>query len=299
MANNMTQFRLLAERDISKTWNEQERELEANYTKVVNVDSFDGHLYKRELKMGGFGGLIQIDEDAPTIYQDALSPVAKRVDWTTRGTGYKITRRLWENDEYGQVKKMDGSLQRAVRADVEQQAFGIYNSATATTYTGFDGLALSSTAHTRLDGGAVQANRPSSFSALSLASLKDGIVAFRKFKDERGRPYRSEPTKLLIHPDLIFTANEILGSPDRPDTANRAVNSLRMGTSLQIVSSLYLTSTTFAALIGNDCDVRWIWRNRPVTEMAEDFETKTIKRTVYYDAAPAFFEWKDFYQLNS
>ena len=297
MAQNMEQFLLLADRDFSKIWHEEEPQLEPQYTKVFKADSFDGKLYKREGKMAGFAGLSEVAEGGKISYQEAIAPVSKRFDFTTRGTGYKITRKLWENDEYGEVRKMERDLKRATDDDIEQYVWNIVNNATATTNTGFDALALASTAHTRLDGGAVQANRPTSLTALSLANFKDAVIAFKKLKDDRGRPYRSAPNRLLHSVDLEFTVKEILGSPDRPDTANRATNVVRG--IVEPVSSLYITSTTFAMLLGPRHDLRYIWRNKPVRKNKEDFETQNIHHIVYLDIGRGFSEWRDTYLINS
>ena len=293
MAMNMSQFLLLADRDFSKVWMEQEDALPAEHASILNVGSFDGKLYRREAKMGGFGTLNPIADGGKVQYGEALTPVTKRYDFDTRGLAYVITRKLWENDEYGEVRRLEGALKRSTDDDIETFAFGLINNARNTTIsTGFDGLALSSLAHTRLDGGATQANQAST--ALSLASVKDGVTAFRKFKDDRGRPYNSRPNQLLIPVDLEYTAEEIIGSPDRPDTANRAVNALRKDR-LSWKSSIRITSTTFWALLGARHDMNLLWRNRPVTSSMEDWPTKSAHRMVYFDAGRGHGEWRDTY----
>ena len=300
MAENMNKFLLLADRDFSEIRMEVEQELEPVHTKVLNIKDFNGKLYRREAKMAGFPGMNEIAEDGPVVYQEAIAPVTRRYDFVTRGSGYKITRKLWENDEYGEVRKLEGALLRAQRDDIEQFAFGLCNNATATTVsTGFDALALASTAHTRLDGGATQANRPTVLTAFSLAALKDGVTTFRKWKDDRGRPYRSEPQKLLHTVDLQFTVDEVLGSPDRPDTANRAINSLRKSTNIMPISSQYLTGTTFWALLDSKHDINVLWRNRPKQDSMTDFETRTIKRITFFDLGRGHGEWRGFYLGNT
>lgn len=299
MAENMQKFLTLADRDLAEVALEVQAELEPQYTQVFNIGSFDGHLYRRVAKMAGFDGMQEIAEDGPVGYAEAIAPVTRRYDFVTRGRGYKVTRIAWQNDEYGKLRSLEGSLLRAQRDDIEQFAFGIINNATATTVsTGFDGLALASTAHTRLDGGAVQANRPTVLTALSLASLKDAVVGFRKLKDDRGRPYKSEPSKIIYHPDLDFTVDEILGSPDRPDTANRAVNSLRT-VGLSRLKSLYITSTTFWALAGAKHDMNVLWRTKPEQKTDTDFDTQTIKRITFFDIGRGHSEWRDFWLGNS
>ena len=297
MAANMSQFLLLADRDFSKIWFEEEPELPAQYTKYLEVGSFDGKLYRREGKMAGFPGLQEIAEGGAVSYGEAIAPVTRRYDFTTRGLAYVITKKLWENDEYGEVRGFERALRRATDDDVEQFAFGLLNNARNTTVsTGFDALALSSTAHTRMDGGATQSNQATT--ALSLAALKDGVIAVKKFKDDRGRPYRSMANKLIIPVDLEFTAEEILGSPDRPDTANRAVNALRKER-LSWDSSLYITSTTAWYLMGPRHDLKVLWRNKPVTKSKEDFDTDNIHRKVTLDIGRGHGEWRDFYCGNA
>lgn len=297
MAANMGQFLLLADRDFSKVWFEEEQALETQYTSVFKIGSFDGKLYRREAKMGGFGGLQEISEGGKVQYGEAISPVTRRYDFVTRGLAYKITRKLWQNDEYAQVKEFERAMKRATDDDIEQFAFGLLNSSRTTTVsTGFDALAIASNAHTRLDGGATQSNLAST--ALSLASLKDGIIAFKKFKDDRGRPYRSRPNQLLIPVDLEYTAEEIIGSPDRPDTANRAINALRKD-SLSYKSSLYITSTTMWSLLGPNHDMNVLWRNKPMTKSKEDFDTDNIHRKVVLDIGRGHSEWRDFFSGNA
>lgn len=296
MAQTMGQFLVLAERDLDKILHESEEKLPTQYTRFFNVEGLD-KLYKRDAKMGGFGPMQEIAEGGDVQFDTALAPVTRRYDYVKRGSGYEITDKLWKNDEYGQVMKMEADLVSAANDDIEQFCFNILNNATTTGITGFDGLALASTAHTRLDGGAVIANRPSSFTGLSLASYKDARVAFKKFKNDRGRPYNSVPKTLLVSVDGEYTAEEILGSPDRPDTTNRAINSVRKdGVSWE--SSLYLTSTSFACLIGSKHDLNILWRMRPKTKSNEVFTSDVIQRKITFEIARGFGEWRGIYLID-
>ena len=165
--------------------------------------------------------------------------------------------------------------------------------------SGFDGVALFSTAHVRMDGGADQANRPTTLTALSLTSLQDAYIAFRQLLDERGRPYNSRPDTLMIEPSLIITAREILESQLDPETANNTVNVINT-LGLNLVENFYLTSDTFAALLDSDGhDVTARWNERPVTSSAEDFDSETIKRKVVKWLGRGHGEWRGTYLINS
>jgi hypothetical protein len=287
----MGQFLALSEPGLDKIMHEDEQPIETQYTKFFNVGSLD-QLNKDVAKMGGFGNLVEIPEGGAITYDEAISPVSKRFTYVDRGLGYKITRKFWLNDLYKEVEDFERDLRRAVDDDIELYAFDLLNNATVTTNnTGFDGLALASTAHTRLDGGAVQANRPTTLGALSVATLTDAIIAFKKYRNDRGRPYRSTPRDLITTIDLEPAVAELLQSSLRPDTANNATNALtRYG--LRPSSSLYITGSTFWALVGDKHDMNVLFRYRPKTQSKIDFETNNIHRKVEYGISRGFAEWR-------
>jgi hypothetical protein len=298
MAMTMTEFLTLADADLTKIWHEDEERYPEQYSRLINVETLN-ELYKREAKMAGFGPMREIAEDADVVYENALAPVAIRFDLLKRGLGYKISEKLWKFDRYSEVKKFEADLRRADMDDSETFFMALFNSATATTIaTGFDGLALASTAHTRLDGGATIANRPTTLTALSLTSLQDAIVAMRNHVDERGRPVRNDPKKLLIPTDLIMVAEEILGSAMRPDTANNATNAVRRF-GLEIVESPYITSATYAALLGSKTDLKAIWNQRPAQKSEIVFDSDTIKRKTTKWLGRGFGHFIGYYQIQS
>lgn len=298
MAMTMTEFLMLADRDLDKVWMEEETPVESEYSRYMNVITLDS-LYKRDAKMAGFGPMQEIAEGGDVTYDEAISPVARRYDLIKRGLGYKITDKLWKFDEYGEVRQLESALRRADEDDTETYFAGVLNNATGTTVSsGFDSLALASTAHTRLDGGATQANRPTTLTALSLTALQDAVIAFRNFLDDRGRVYKSTPTRLIIVPDLIITAEEILGSTMRPDTANNATNAIRRF-GLNIAESFYLTGATFWALQGDRHDINAVWNQRPEQDSETDFDSDTIKRKTTKWLTRGHGEWRGYYQGNT
>lgn len=299
MAMTMAEFRRLADPDLDAIWFEGEKELEEQYSKVMKTVG-QPNLYSIEAQMAGFDTFEEITEGGEVQYDEAVSPRERRYDLVKRGRGYKITDKLWKFDRHKEVQGLEKALMRADRADTEKFFMGVFNSATLTTIsTGFDGLALSSTAHVRMDGGAVQANRPTVLTALSLSAIQDAYLAFRQLLDERGRPYDTRPDTLLIQPQLIITAREILESKLDPNTANNTVNVVN-SLGLKLVENFYLTGSTFCALMdstGHDINARW--NERPATGSDEDFDTDTIKRKVTKWMGRGHGDWRGFYQLNT
>lgn len=299
MAMTVQEFRRLADPDLDKIWHEDDELYEEQYSKVFNVRSLD-ELYMIEAEMAGFGSPTEISEGANVTYDEAIAPRERRYDISKYGLGYKVTDKLWKNDRYAEVAQFEADLRRADADHTETYFFSLLANATGTTVSaGFDGLALASTAHVRMDGGPVQANRPTTLTALSLTSLEDAAIAFTKFKEERGRPFRSSPRTLLTGLDLVLVANELLASDMNPTTANRATNALKNVFSISPMSTPYITSATFAALIGDQHDINAVWRERPVQSSETDFDSDTMKRKTTKWVSRGHGRWMGFYLVNS
>ncbi len=296
MAMTMAEFRRLADPDLDQIWHEDDGLYEEQYSRVFNVESLD-KLYRIDAEMAGFGSPIEISEGANVTYDEAISPRERRYDIAKFGLGYKVTDKFWKNDMYGEVRQFEADLRRADSDHTETYFFALLANATATTISsGFDALALASTVHVRMDGGATQANRPTSLTALSLTALEDAAIAFTKFKDERGRPFRSQPRTLLTGLDLVLVANEILASSMNPTTSNNATNAIANVFSISAMATPYITSTTYWALLGDRHDINAIWRERPVTDSEIDFDSDTIKRKVTKWVARGHGRWFGYYQ---
>jgi hypothetical protein len=99
---------------------------------------------------------------------------------------------------------------------------------------------------------------------------------------------------LVVPPDLMFVARELLGSEMKPGTANNDINALRdFGLTFKVVD--YLTSTTAWFLLGDNHDLNFLWRFQPESGSEVDFDTDDIKRKVRQGYAVGFGEWRGTY----
>lgn len=294
-------FLRLCEPGLAKVWFDEAEKRPLQYESVFNVRTLD-ELFEEEAKMTGFGQLQPQGEGEAIIYDEAIAPITKRWDYVDYALGYKVTDKLVRNERYGQVQKLEAALREAADDTTETFAFALLNYATTTTIaTGFDGLALASTAHTRMDGGPVQSNYLNT--ALSLAGLSDGLIAFRKLKNDRGRPVRMSPRKLYVPADLMLTAEELIGSPNKPrletvgaagDDRN-AINVVgRHGLTHEVLD--YITSSTYWSLVADKHDIRFGWRYKAETAREVDFDTNTIKNKVRQGMLRGFGEWQGYLQ---
>jgi hypothetical protein len=118
--------------------------------------------------MTDFGSLRLKGEGESIIYDDPISGPQQTYTPVRFGLGYKITDEMTKNDLYGQTSRLEKKPDQVGRRSpgshrgLPPQQRLRHHGADGFKATGFDGLQLCSTAHTRLDGGATQRNRPSS-----------------------------------------------------------------------------------------------------------------------------------------
>ncbi len=210
---------------------------------------------------------------------------------------------MQRHELYGQIDRLEGALMKSAIDNQEILAALVLNNGFSATVpagadgysaTGFDGLALFSTAHTRLDGGATQANKPATDVDIGLTALQNAVIAYHGFKDDRGRPQMIRPRTLIVAPGDIFTAREILQSEYKPGTANNEVNAIKEEGLLYFVSH-YMTDADAWFLLGDQTDLNFIWDLRPVTSMDDDFDSEDVKRKVLQAFTTGFGEWRGTY----
>lgn len=252
-------------------------------------------------EIAGIGDFQVKAEGGSVTYTDPINGSQVILVHVRRSNGYKITQEMLDHNQYKQALDLEGSLQLAGNEDVEVAYHAILNNAFSTTddtaigfeAVGFDGLALCSTAHTRLDGGATQANRPSTDADLGWTSLADGIIQFQLWRDNRGRRIIDMPRKLVVHPNDSLTAKELLGSPNKPGTANNEINAL--AGEVQAVVTPYLTDTDSWFLLGSKLPTKWFWDVSPRTAMEDDFDLEIIKRKRVHGFSMGHTQWAGVY----
>jgi hypothetical protein len=289
MAITAQEFSLLLEPKISNIWHDEMASEDEVYTKLFNVRDMDKATIT-DMQLAGFGPLQNQDDGGELAYLDPIAPQTKAYTYSVRAGGYKVQDRIWRYDLYGEVERFERDLMDSAKDDVETTAAGIFNNAFATTNVGFDGLALCSTSHTRLDGGTAQANRSATEGALSLAGLQAALITIDKWKNENGRPRTWTPERLVIPSDLIHVAAELTESQLKPGTANNDKNVITRF-NLDVVRWKYITSTTAWFVQCNKHDLNFFWAFRPETGMEVDFDTDTIKRKVRQGRGVGFGKW--------
>lgn len=286
-------------------WNDLYQQ-ELQYDKIFNVED-SGSAYEDEVEFAGFAPMSEKPEGEALDYVEAVQGPTKRFMHSTFGQGIRTSFELIEDDEYGLINQTPKALARSSQYRIEMDAFNVFNLG-FTTVLSNDGLSLFNTAHPLLGGpGATQIapgiadmiasagtfpNRPAVDMDLSISALQIAVRHFERLVDGMGYPIALRPAFLLIPPELIFVATEILGSPYDPRNDKNAINSiLRQG--LQFSVGKYLTSTGAWFLL---CEkefhqLKFFWRRRLDEDYSDDFDTLSMKHIAFMRYSVGAASW--------
>jgi hypothetical protein len=148
--------------------------------------------------------------------------------WTRRYThreialAVEITQRAQEDNRYWDVgKKFAPELANSVNQTIEVNCSNVLNNGRDTDYLG--GKPLFSLTHPTFDGGS-QANMPATGMQLSESSLETVLNMIRQARNDRGLSQMLKPKALCLHSSQTWNGGRILGSPNRPGTAENDIN---------------------------------------------------------------------------
>jgi hypothetical protein len=292
---------LLLEPKLSNIWHEAYPKRAVEYTSFVNIRTTKKATVT-DFKMTDFGNLRLKGEGENLVYDDPIFGQSKAYTPVRKALGYKVTQEMIDHELYGQVERFESALMDSAIYDQEVSAALLLNNGFGTTdadgfsSTGFDGLQLFSTAHTRLDGGTNLRNRPSTDINLGVTGLQNALVDFdTQNLNDRGRPQQINAKLLVVHPNDRFTAKELLQSEYKPGTANNEINAIRdMG--LTFMVSHYATDGNAWFIFGDQHDCNYIWDVKPRGGMLADgdsgFDAEVIKRKVVQGYVIGHGEWR-------
>lgn len=297
MAIGRESLAALLEPGLRKVYIETGEERPVEYSSVFNSPSM-GWNPITDQQISGLGTAQSMPEgDRFTIDRPILGGT-RAYEAVPYGLGFEVTYPMWEDEQYGVMNEESKLLARASRNRLEVDAWSVLNNAFSSSGNGagFDTLALCSTAHTRLDGGPTQGNRPSSDVGLSQTGLQAMFLAYENLLDHRGLPRLMNPSLLVIPPALKFTARELLGSVQKPYTTDNEINPL-MDEDLYYMVSHYLTSTTawFSLASQGVHDLNFFIRTQPMFDAFDDPNTKNAVFTVWQRHIPGFGDWQGTY----
>lgn len=213
--------------------------------------------------------------------------------------GMQIERRLMDTDQHNVIdsrpKSLAAGMNRTRQVEVARfanQAFSVdtrYN-------VHSEGVALCSNSHTTTSG----ASTASGFDNLITGSLNFVNIAtmriqMRGYRGDQAERISIVPDTIIIPPDLYVEGYENIGSPGRPDTANRA-ESVHFG-QYKVVEWEYLTDANNwfmadSSMMKSPNGNVWVDAVQPEFAFVEAFDEIVGKWRVYAAWGHGHYDWR-------
>jgi phage major head subunit gpT-like protein len=267
------------------------------YTNVFRVmDS--GRSIEQTSEIAGLGLFNSLGEGEPMRYDESVAGFNKTYTHSQWGLGFKMTRVMVDDDRFGVISKLASELGRSAKETIELDVAAEFNNGFTTT--GPDGQALFSASHPLVKSGGTQSNLLTTPADLDIPALELMITQFRRMKDPSGKKIRVKPRRLIVPPELMFVAAEILGGTMRSDTANNTVNAFKQSlgagfgefTDFFVYDYLTDPDAWFVSAAQEDTELRFYWRERPNTVHDVDFDSRSVKTAMWYRMSHG---WSSFY----
>lgn len=264
---------------------------------VLNIDSSE-RAYEEDTKVAGLGSMVTKPEGTNTTFDDPIMGSTVRYTHASYGLGWRVTREMWDDDLYKIMQQMPKEVGKAAAYKIEVDAWSVLNNAFNAEFVGLDGLALCHVSHTRLDGGAVLGNKPSTDVDFSYTAYQAMLDHFNTLLDDRGRPIVMRPSLLILDPSFKWAAKEILQSEYKPFTANNEINPLKgeIDENGYLLCRYLTDADSWFGLAGKgDHDLNFWWRTKPETAEADDFLSGDALYKIFARYAKGFSEWRGVY----
>jgi hypothetical protein len=236
--------------------------------------------FEEETKLSGFSAAPVKPEGSAIAYDNAQEAWTARYNHETIAMGFSITEEAVEDNLYDSLSsRYTKALARAMAYTKQVKAAAVLNNGFNSVVTYGDGQPLFSTAHPLISGG-TNSNTPSTAADLNETSLENAVIQIAGWMDERGLLIAAKPRKLVVPPNLMFTATRLLQTELRVATADNDVNALKMMGSIPegYTVNHFLTDTN-AWFLTTDVPngLKHFVRTPLSTSMDGDFDTGNVR----------------------
>lgn len=246
--------------------------------------------YEEDQIIAGLGNVPQKLEGEGIAYDQPIQGGSVRYQHQSFALGFQVTKEMWDDDQYGIMKKVSSDFGRGIRQTLESTYASVLNLGFTTTTTA-NGVSLFNTTQPLL-GGSSYSNRSSVDIALSVTGIQEALLSFDKMVNERNQLVMIEPKELWIHPDNQFIASELLHSAYEPYTGNNTVNTVQGRLMPSINRYFTSTSAWFVLASKSDHTLKGYWRTQPEFDSQDDFDTKGAAFSTFFRFAAGVTDWK-------
>jgi phage major head subunit gpT-like protein len=197
----------------------QHPEIYSKYFEVKNT----GKKYDYTHSFAAFGLVPEKPEGEATSLVDTKQGYKNTLTQVTYSLGFPVTREMKDFEQYGLIETLTRSLADSVRQTAETIHANTLNFAFNSSYTGADAKELCATDHPTLYSADYQ-NEPTTASDLSLAALEQAGIDIGNMTTDRGLQINATGVKLIIPPELEWSAKQLLMSDKDPETDLNSMN---------------------------------------------------------------------------
>jgi hypothetical protein len=255
--------------------------------------------FEKDVAFTSFGLAKVMTQGGGVDYDSETQDYSVTYNHLTIGLGFIVTRNEYDDNLYDAVgKRRSKRLARSMRQTTEVFAAAQFNLGFGTSnpyFTMGDGVAFFSASHPTKAGN--QSNNPVNVD-ISETALEALQVAVMTATDGKGLTAKLIADSLHIHPNNWFEANRILKSVLQNDSANNAINVLKMVNAFPkgIHMNHYFTSTT-AYFVRTNCPngATHFLRREMESTRDNDFDTENLKVKATKRESFGVSDWRSYY----
>ena len=270
------------------------------YTEIFSIEDSQ-KAFEEEVLVMGFGSAPTKSEGQGVVFDNSSESYTARYTHDTIALAFALTEEAVEDQLYDSLgKRYTKALARSMANTKEVKGANVLNNAFSTSFTGGDGKPLIATDHP-LAGGGTAANRATSMADLNETSLEDALIDISTFTDDRGLTISVNASKLVVPPQLVFVADRILNSTQRPGTSDNDINAIQNTGVLPggYTVNHYLTDPDAFFLLTSVTDqgegLKMFQRTGMETNMEPDFSTGNIRYKARERYSFGFSNWRGIY----
>lgn len=253
--------------------------------------------YEEDVEATGFGLAPVKSEGGAISFDSETQGTINRSIHVAYALGYICTYEELRDNLYEVVSKRRATANAfSMRQTKENVGANVYNRAFNSSYTFGDGVELCSTAHPTVNG--TQSNELSTPADLDEASIEDLYIQISQATNSRGLKIKLVPQSLHIHPNDFFEAQRILKSTLQNDSANNAVNALKMTGAFPkgIKENHYFTDADAWFVRTNAPRGMLMYQREEISfDKDNDFTTKNARAAAYERYSFSIGDWRGIY----
>jgi hypothetical protein len=285
-------FSALLAPGLRKVWTDEINKWQPEYKDILN-ELTSTRAWEEELVTAGLGRWEQKLESKNLIYDNGIQGGSKRYTHKSFAKGFRVSREMYDDDLYDVMIKLSRSLATLGQLSVEYEVGSMFDDAFAgATFKGVDSQALCYASHPLLVGG-TYGNRPATDCDFGIGPLRDAIIRMEMAVNERGLLQMLKPSYVLVHPTYQFVVDEILGSKNKPYTADNTKNAFdRFNLSYKTYHFMTDDDAWFLMAEKSQHDLKFFSRTKPMFENGDDFDSKDAKFSGFMRFSYGFTSWR-------